>query len=110
MPKTRMKPSGAYRDRTGDLRLANSVLGGSGVVIACRCAAAMRLGAIACVTRHRRWSPWSDTNLTRTGAQARGRRPARRSRYSGSRTFTGNDLNQVLAKIADREPDLRLAA
>ena len=25
-------------------------------------------------------------------------------------TFTRNDLNQVLAKIADREPDLRLAA
>ena len=25
-------------------------------------------------------------------------------------TFTRNDLNLVLAKIADREPDLRLAA
>ena len=25
-------------------------------------------------------------------------------------TFTRNDLDQVLAKIADREPDLRLAA
>ena len=25
-------------------------------------------------------------------------------------TFTRNDLKQVLAKIADREPDLRLAA
>jgi hypothetical protein len=25
-------------------------------------------------------------------------------------TFTRNDLNQVLVKIADREPDLRLAA
>jgi hypothetical protein len=34
----------------------------------------------------------------------------RRSRYSAWRTFTRNDLNQVLAKIADREPDLRLAA
>ena len=29
---------------------------------------------------------------------------------SGSRTFTRNDLNQILAEIADREPDLRLAA
>jgi hypothetical protein len=25
-------------------------------------------------------------------------------------TFTRHDLNQVLAKIADREPDLRLTA
>ena len=34
----------------------------------------------------------------------------RRPRYSGSRSFTRNDLDQVLAEIADREPDLRLAA
>ena len=60
-------------------------------------------------------STWSPVPPPATGSELQYRRhryedipehwPTRRSRYSGSRTFT-RDLNQV-AKIADREPDLR---